>query len=267
MGLFLVGRGRCLHTANTTGTHNLSCVHLQRRSSLRSAPVTSTAAMSALLGEDGRGFELARRLESCGVWRAWLGEAAYSSFAQFLASPSLWDSFLAADGSQSRSQIQLQLRARALLFDKASVSLFLSSPPPSSQTPAALNPNCARPRPSLPSPLFLSDLFIFVFPFFLWKWNWKINKMLQTEKCCLAFWGWVCLIGVWEDGAVVSDYLNFRLSNAALYSWWHCSLLFIMGKRCGGLWYSMQFFLHFFIFYFVMLNCLDPLVSFPSVLC
>ncbi|KAJ4966251.1 hypothetical protein NE237_018100 [Protea cynaroides] len=86
----------------------------------------------ALLGEDGRGYELARKLEGCGVWRSWLGESSYTSFTHFLASPSTWEAFMMTDDSKTRAQIQLQLRVRALLYDKASVSLFLRSHPSSS---------------------------------------------------------------------------------------------------------------------------------------
>ncbi|KAK3416674.1 hypothetical protein EUGRSUZ_H02447 [Eucalyptus grandis] len=82
----------------------------------------------ALLGDDGRGYELARKLESLGVWRTWLGDSGYLSFAPFLSTPSSWDAFMRADGSTPRAQLHLQLRARALLFDKASVSLFLRTP-------------------------------------------------------------------------------------------------------------------------------------------
>ncbi|KAL7104288.1 hypothetical protein ACP275_08G234600 [Erythranthe tilingii] len=92
----------------------------------------------ALLGDDGRGFELARKLESHGVWRPWLGDAHYSAFIHFLASPEKWDTFMRAD-DKSKDQIYLQLRARALLFDKASVSLFTQSPPPAPVS--KLNPN------------------------------------------------------------------------------------------------------------------------------
>ncbi|XVF17376.1 hypothetical protein REPUB_Repub10bG0116300 [Reevesia pubescens] len=81
----------------------------------------------ALLGDDGRGYDLARRLESCGVWRSWLGDSIYASFVHFLSSPSAWESFMRVDDSMSRAQIHLQLRARALLFDKATVALFLRS--------------------------------------------------------------------------------------------------------------------------------------------
>lgn len=100
--------------------------------------------MASLLGEDGRGYELAKKLESCGVWRSWLGEAGYLSFVPFLSSPSSWDSFMSSRGNgqelKSMAQLQLQLRARALLFDKAAVSLFLrSSPSPHS---SRLSPSC-----------------------------------------------------------------------------------------------------------------------------
>lgn len=81
----------------------------------------------AALGDDGRGYELARKLEACGTWRSWLGDSLYAIFVHSLSSPSAWDSFMTADDSKSRDQIHLQLRVRALLFDKASLSLFLRS--------------------------------------------------------------------------------------------------------------------------------------------
>ncbi|CAA7034680.1 unnamed protein product [Microthlaspi erraticum] len=103
----------------------------------------------ALLGDDGRGFDLARRLEVSGVWRTWLGDSIYSSFHHYLSSPSSWEAFMRVDESKSKAQIQLQLRVRALLFDKAIVSLFLrsntiaasSSSNVSSAAVSKLNPN------------------------------------------------------------------------------------------------------------------------------
>ncbi|KAK4789940.1 hypothetical protein SAY86_017244 [Trapa natans] len=96
----------------------------------------------ALLGDDGRGFDLARRLESLGVWRAWLGDSSYSAFLGYLSSPAAWEAFMGPDGSKTRAQIQLQLRVRALLFDKAAASLFIRSPPvPSSVAISKLNPS------------------------------------------------------------------------------------------------------------------------------
>ncbi|KAM6563979.1 hypothetical protein CsatB_023977 [Cannabis sativa] len=95
----------------------------------------------ALLGDDGRGYELARKLETCGVWRSWLGDSCYTNFFHFLSSPSTWEAFMRVDESKSRAQIQLQLRVRALLFDKASISLFLrSDSSPSSLAISKLNP-------------------------------------------------------------------------------------------------------------------------------
>ncbi|KAL3630139.1 hypothetical protein CASFOL_023123 [Castilleja foliolosa] len=93
----------------------------------------------ALLGDDGRGYELARKLESQGVWRSWLGDALYSTFLPFLSSPFTWEAFMRADGSKTKPQIYLQLRARALLFDKASPSLYIQSPLPAPIS--NLNPN------------------------------------------------------------------------------------------------------------------------------
>ncbi|XP_048233178.1 uncharacterized protein LOC8273703 isoform X2 [Ricinus communis] len=81
----------------------------------------------SLLGDDGNGYDLARKLESLGTWRTWLGDSLYSNFVHFLSSPSSWDSFMRTDDSKSKAQIHLQLRARALLFDKATVSLFISN--------------------------------------------------------------------------------------------------------------------------------------------
>ncbi|XP_004240029.1 uncharacterized protein [Solanum lycopersicum] len=94
-----------------------------------------------LLGDDGRGYELALKLESHGVWRSWLGDSLYNSFIHLLSSPSTWDSFMRTDDAKTRVQIHLQLRVRALLFDKASVSLFLrSDKPPSSIHTASVIP-------------------------------------------------------------------------------------------------------------------------------
>lgn len=95
-----------------------------------------------LLGEDGRGYELARKLESHGVWRSWLGDSLYAIFAHSLSSPASWNSFINDCSSKSTAQIQLQLRARALLFDKAA-SLSLSAPSSSAAAAAIsrLNPN------------------------------------------------------------------------------------------------------------------------------
>ncbi|XP_051177664.1 uncharacterized protein [Lolium perenne] len=86
-------------------------------------------AAAQLLGEDGRGYELARRLEACGAWRAWLGDGAHASLAHHLASPSAWDAFLCPSSSPPppRHLLQLQLRVRALLFDKASAALLPSA--------------------------------------------------------------------------------------------------------------------------------------------
>ncbi|XP_042941233.1 uncharacterized protein LOC122275935 isoform X3 [Carya illinoinensis] len=103
----------------------------------------------SLMGEEGRSYELARKLEACGVWRSWLGDFKYAGFSDFLNSPSSWKAFMRIDESNSRAHIHLQLRVRALLFDKASISLFLRSNPLSSSSLASssiavskLNPSC-----------------------------------------------------------------------------------------------------------------------------
>lgn len=136
----------------------------------------------ALLGDDGRGFELARKLESCGVWRSWLGDSLYSNFVQYLSSPATWESFMRSDDSKSRAQIQLQLRARALLFDKASVSLFLRSPSnlTTSLPVSKLNPSCKK---------FLVNFFIFQTK---WSIFVKINEIsfvsFKIDPYCLISW-------------------------------------------------------------------------------
>ncbi|MFS7923155.1 hypothetical protein Hanom_Chr03g00257361 [Helianthus anomalus] len=43
----------------------------------------------------------------------------YANFVPFLSSPSSWESLMRTDETRSRAQIHLQLRAHALLFDKA----------------------------------------------------------------------------------------------------------------------------------------------------
>ncbi|KAK6923845.1 Bromodomain associated domain [Dillenia turbinata] len=96
----------------------------------------------ALLGDDGRGYELARKLENCGVWRSWLGESNYANFIHTLSSPSTWEAFMRSDDSKSKFLLQLQLRVRSLLFDKALISLHLrpSSAVPTSALVSKLNP-------------------------------------------------------------------------------------------------------------------------------
>ncbi|KAK4393950.1 hypothetical protein Sango_1865800 [Sesamum angolense] len=98
----------------------------------------------ALLGDDGRGYELARKLGAMACGR---GDTLYSTFIPFLSSPAAWEAFMRADDSKTKPQIHLQLRARALLFDKASVSLFIQSA--SSSPISQLNPNYGEQRQPL----------------------------------------------------------------------------------------------------------------------
>lgn len=109
-----------------------------------------------LLGDDGHGYELARKLENHGLWRTWLGDSIYSNFLHFLTTPSSWEAFMRtdfdcsgsnSDSSKTRAQLQLQLRVRALLFDKAFVSLALrslSQLPSTSIAISKLNPSCKK---------------------------------------------------------------------------------------------------------------------------
>ncbi|XP_042941238.1 uncharacterized protein LOC122275935 isoform X4 [Carya illinoinensis] len=102
----------------------------------------------SLMGEEGRSYELARKLEACGVWRSWLGDFKYAGFSDFLNSPSSWKAFMRIDESNSRAHIHLQLRVRALLFDKASISLFLRSNPLSSSSLASSSIAVSKLNPS-----------------------------------------------------------------------------------------------------------------------
>uniref|UniRef100_A0A0D3FQB4 Bromodomain associated domain-containing protein n=1 Tax=Oryza barthii TaxID=65489 RepID=A0A0D3FQB4_9ORYZ len=121
------------------------------------------AAAQLLLGEDGRGYDLARRLEACGAWRAWLGDAAHAALAQHLQTPSTWDAFLfpsSGGGSAApppRPLLLLQLRVRALLFDKASAALL-----PRGAPPAGLNS------------IFSSMQMIFIF-------HWKMSRKISIN--------------------------------------------------------------------------------------
>ncbi|XP_073385407.1 uncharacterized protein [Physcomitrium patens] len=77
-----------------------------------------------LLGDNGAGYELAQRLEENSVWRAWLGERDYVLLQSYLATPGTWSAFMQIENP---SVTALQLRVRALLFDKALVFLHLKS--------------------------------------------------------------------------------------------------------------------------------------------
>ncbi|KAH9329811.1 hypothetical protein KI387_001919 [Taxus chinensis] len=95
----------------------------------------------ALLGEEGIGYELAIKLESSGGWRAWLGDSHYTQMAPHLTTSSAWKKFMSnaeGDGIRSNAQLDLQLRVRALLFDKATAALHLRS---SSSSLASFHPS------------------------------------------------------------------------------------------------------------------------------
>ncbi|KAF8708927.1 hypothetical protein HU200_029842 [Digitaria exilis] len=90
------------------------------------------AAAAQLLGEDGRGYELARRLEACGAWRAWLGDdAAHAALTQHLTSPATWDAFLSPATSPSPP------RDRSSYSSSASVRSSSTRPPLRSNLPPA----------------------------------------------------------------------------------------------------------------------------------
>uniref|UniRef100_A0A0D3FQB3 Bromodomain associated domain-containing protein n=1 Tax=Oryza barthii TaxID=65489 RepID=A0A0D3FQB3_9ORYZ len=129
------------------------------------------AAAQLLLGEDGRGYDLARRLEACGAWRAWLGDAAHAALAQHLQTPSTWDAFLfpsSGGGSAApppRPLLLLQLRVRALLFDKASAALLPRGAPPAGLN--SVNANCG-------CKIFSSMQMIFIF-------HWKMSRKISIN--------------------------------------------------------------------------------------
>lgn len=90
-----------------------------------------------LLGDNGAGYELAQRLEENAVWRAWLGEREYILLQPYLTTPGTWSAFMQ---NENPSVIALQLRVRALLFDKALVSLNVESA--AASPPSALDASC-----------------------------------------------------------------------------------------------------------------------------
>ncbi|KAI4979612.1 hypothetical protein ZWY2020_016365 [Hordeum vulgare] len=115
------------------------------------APPSRGRAAAHLRGDDGRGYELARRLEACGAWRAWLGDGAHASLAPHLASSSTWDAFLCPSSSSSsspRASSSSSSRVRALLFDKASAALVLR--------------DSASPSAPLPQRQLISSMFLFL---------------------------------------------------------------------------------------------------------
>ncbi|KAK9098928.1 hypothetical protein Syun_025973 [Stephania yunnanensis] len=78
----------------------------------------------------------ALRLETCGVWRAWLGDSSYAAFAAFLPSQSSWD----RSWGPTTPNLGLGLgsaQGSSSLFDKAGVSLFLRSSSSSSASAAS----------------------------------------------------------------------------------------------------------------------------------
>jgi len=90
-----------------------------------------------LLGDNGSGYELAQKLEENSTWRAWLGEKDHAAMQQHLATAGCWSAFMQSDNP---SVLILQLRVRALLFDKAVASLYLETA--ESATASALDSSC-----------------------------------------------------------------------------------------------------------------------------
>jgi hypothetical protein len=92
-----------------------------------------------LLGENGGGYELALRLEEQNTWRAWLSERDHAAMLPYLASPGAWSKLM--QSSSSSSLLALQLRVRALLFDKVAACLFLEHVG-AAIVPNSLHPSC-----------------------------------------------------------------------------------------------------------------------------
>lgn len=80
--------------------------------------------MMALFGDDTCGFELAEKLEATSVWRAWLGDSEYGLLKPHLATAGAWLAFMQPSENSSLEVLKLQLRVRALLFEKAASILF-----------------------------------------------------------------------------------------------------------------------------------------------
>ncbi|BFI30078.1 protein MpBromo8 [Marchantia polymorpha subsp. ruderalis] len=74
-----------------------------------------------IFGKDGDGYELTVRLENAGSLREWLGATSYSKLLPHLTSQAAWHSFM---NSTSSSLLNLQMRVRALLFDKAAGCVY-----------------------------------------------------------------------------------------------------------------------------------------------
>ncbi|XP_002979345.2 uncharacterized protein LOC9660380 [Selaginella moellendorffii] len=65
------------------------------------------------------GFQLASDLEAIAAWRPWLGDHLYSELRMHLATPSAWSAFMRGNDGSNSGRLRLQLRVRALLYDKA----------------------------------------------------------------------------------------------------------------------------------------------------
>lgn len=90
-----------------------------------------------IFGKDGDGYELTVRLENAGSLREWLGSASYAKLMPYLASQATWHSFM---NSTSTALLNLQMRVRALLFDKAAGCVYEDFG--ETIAPSSLNPSC-----------------------------------------------------------------------------------------------------------------------------
>ena len=143
-----------------------------------------------LLGDNGSGYELAQKLEENSTWRAWLGEIDHVAIQQHLATPGCWSAFMQSDNP---SVLILQLRVRALLFDKAVASLYLETA--ESATASALDSSCKFRNSFLILSFYVSILCFstrnsdtvvssFLKPLeFFWK---HITNLSSIKSCTLA---------------------------------------------------------------------------------
>ncbi|KAL2634966.1 hypothetical protein R1flu_006445 [Riccia fluitans] len=96
----------------------------------------ASAVDMRIFGKDGDGYELTVRLENAGSLREWLGAASYAKLVPYLASEAAWHSFM---NSTSSALLNLQMRVRALLFDKATGCVYEESG--ETIVPSSLNPS------------------------------------------------------------------------------------------------------------------------------
>ncbi|KAG7947242.1 hypothetical protein I3843_14G083800 [Carya illinoinensis] len=161
----------------------------------------------SLMGEEGRGYELARKLEAYGVWRSWLGDSKYAGFSDFLNSPSSWKAFMRTDESNSRAHIHLQLRHLFLRSNPSSSSSLASS----SIVVSKLNPSYLRLR---------GDDVYFTLEHSAQDWVQQREGGVLSNTASSKFWS--SLLGSHRDGQfrrfIIEGSMKLKMNANQLYS-------------------------------------------------